>query len=66
MNDGSLLTTNGGVQGASIDFLPPIEAIERIEIIRQGPGLHLYMVLMLWVELLILLQKNIQINQLQV
>ena len=36
MNDGSLLTTNGGVQGASANFLPPIEAIERIEVIR-GP-----------------------------
>ncbi|MFW3338942.1 TonB-dependent receptor domain-containing protein [Aliarcobacter butzleri] len=41
MNDGSLLTTNGGVQGASINFLPPIEAIERIEIIR-GPASSLY------------------------
>ncbi|MFU8927428.1 TonB-dependent receptor domain-containing protein [Acinetobacter puyangensis] len=41
MNDGSLLTTNGGVQGASINFLPPIEAIERIEVIR-GPSSSLY------------------------
>ena len=41
MNDGSLLTTNGGVQGASVNFLPPIEAIERIEIIR-GPASSLY------------------------
>ena len=41
MNDGSLLTTNGGVQGASVNFLPPIEAIERIEVIR-GPSSSLY------------------------
>ena len=41
MNDGSLLTTNGGVQGASINFLPPVEAIERIEVIR-GPSSSLY------------------------
>lgn len=41
MNDGSLLTTNGGVQGASVQFLPPIEAIERIEVIR-GPSSSLY------------------------
>jgi len=41
MNDGSLLTTNGGVQGASVNFLPPIESIERIEIIR-GPSSSLY------------------------
>ncbi len=41
MNDGSLLTTNGGIQGASVNFLPPIESIERIEIIR-GPSSSLY------------------------
>ncbi len=41
MNDGSLLTTNGGVQGASVNFLPPIESIERIEVIR-GPSSSLY------------------------
>lgn len=41
MNDASLLTTNGGVQGASVNFLPPIEAIERIEVIR-GPSSSLY------------------------
>lgn len=41
MNDGSLLTTNGGVQGASVNFLPPIEAIDRIEVIR-GPSSSLY------------------------
>jgi outer membrane receptor for ferrienterochelin and colicins len=41
MNDGGLLTTNGGVQGASVNFLPPIEAIERIEVIR-GPSSSLY------------------------
>ena len=41
MNDGGLLTTNGGVAGASINFLPPIEAIERIEVIR-GPSSSLY------------------------
>lgn len=41
MNDGRLLTTNGGVSGASVNFLPPIEAIERIEIIR-GPASSLY------------------------
>jgi outer membrane receptor for ferrienterochelin and colicins len=41
MNDGRLLTTNGGVAGASVNFLPPIEAIDRIEIIR-GPASSLY------------------------
>ena len=41
MNDGSLLTTNGGIQGASVNFLPPIESIERIEVIR-GPSSSLY------------------------
>ncbi len=41
MNDGSLLTTNGGIQGASVNFLPPIESIESIEIIR-GPSSSLY------------------------
>lgn len=41
MNDGGLLTTNGGVQGASVNFLPPMEAIERIEVIR-GPSSSLY------------------------
>ena len=41
MNDGSLLTTNGGVQGASVNFLPPLEAIERIEVIR-GSASSLY------------------------
>lgn len=41
MNDGSLLTTNGGISGASVNFLPPVEAIERIEVIR-GPSSSLY------------------------
>ncbi|MCK7608294.1 TonB-dependent receptor [Acinetobacter portensis] len=41
MNDGKLLTTNGGVHGANVNFLPPVEAIERIEVIR-GPSSSLY------------------------
>ncbi|MCT7514483.1 TonB-dependent receptor domain-containing protein [Aliarcobacter cryaerophilus] len=41
MNDGRLLTTNGGISGANVSFLPPLEAIERIEIIR-GPASALY------------------------
>ncbi|MCR1816245.1 TonB-dependent receptor domain-containing protein [Aliarcobacter butzleri] len=41
MNDGQLLTTNGGVSGANVSFLPPLEAIERIEVIR-GPASALY------------------------
>lgn len=41
MNDGGQLTTNGGISGASVNFLPPVEAIERIEVIR-GAASSLY------------------------
>lgn len=42
MNDGRLLTTgSSGISGANVSFLPPLEAIERIEIIR-GPASALY------------------------
>ena len=41
MNDGGQLTTNGGISGASVNFLPPMEAIERIEVIR-GAASSLY------------------------
>lgn len=41
LNDGGQLTTNGGISGASVNFLPPMEAIERIEVIR-GAASSLY------------------------
>ncbi|MDR0666282.1 MAG: TonB-dependent receptor [Campylobacteraceae bacterium] len=41
MQGGDTFEANGGVSGAQMNFLPPLEAVERIEVVR-GPASSLY------------------------